>query len=129
MRIHHYGLATENLERSIKVFEALGYEAGDPVLDPIQKVRVAFVSYKEELPIELVCDDEAGGPTTGFLSKVGSGLYHMCYEVDNIEETITALRPKGFLLRHKPVEAAAYGGRRIAWLYSSDIGLIELLEV
>ncbi|MDY6987193.1 MAG: VOC family protein [Thermodesulfobacteriota bacterium] len=129
MRMHHYGLATENLERSMKVFEALGYEVSDPVLDPVQKVRVAFVSRKEELPIELVCDSESGGPTTGILSRVGSGLYHVCYEVDNIEETITALRAKGFLLRHKPVEAVAYNRRRIAWLYSRDIGLIELLEL
>jgi len=128
MHIHHYGLATKNLERSMEVFRSLGYEIGEPVFDSIQKVEVAFVFLEGEHPIELVCDQEAGGPTSEILSKVGSGLYHVCYEVDNIEQMVTTLRQKGFLLKHKPVKATAFNDRKIAWLYNRDIGLVELLE-
>lgn len=128
MHIHHYGLATKNLERSMEVFRSLGYQVSEPVFDPVQHVKVAFVHRKGEHPIELVCDSETGGPTSGILSKVGSGLYHICYEVDNIEQMITNLGQNGFLLRHKPVNAIAFDGRRIAWLYNRDIGLVELLE-
>ncbi|MCK4820463.1 VOC family protein [bacterium] len=128
MDVHHYGLATKNLERSIDVFRSLGYQVSKPVFDPVQQVKVAFVFRKGEHPIELVYDSEAGGPISGIVSKVGSGLYHICYEVDNIEQTIATLRHKGFLLRHKPVKATAFDGRRIAWLYNRDIGLVELLE-
>lgn len=128
MHIHHYGLATKNLERSMEVFRSLGYQVSEPVFDLVQQVKVAFVFREGEHPIELVCDSEAGGPTSGILSKVGSGLYHICYEVDNMKQMITTLRHRGFLLRHKPVKATAFDGRRIAWLYNRDIGLVELLE-
>lgn len=129
MRIHHYGLATRDLENSMEAFRSLGYAVSEPVSDFFQKVRVAFVSREGEHPIELVCDSEAkGGATRNILSKVGSSFYHVCYEVDDLEQMIATLRQKGFLLRHDPVSATAFHGRRIAWLYNRDIGLVELLE-
>ena len=82
----------------------------------------------QEAMIELVCDVDANGPTHRIVSKTGNGLYHICYEVDNLEETIMKLRDKGFLLRHAPVPAVACDGKRIAWMYNRYIGLIELLE-
>jgi methylmalonyl-CoA/ethylmalonyl-CoA epimerase len=128
MRIHHYGLATKNIERTVGVFRSLGYQVSEPVFDPLQKVNIVFVKHDAETPIELVCDSEPSGPTTGLFSKIGSSLYHICYQVDNIEKMIQALRQQGFLLRHKPVPATAFKGKRIAWLYNQDIGMIELLE-
>jgi methylmalonyl-CoA/ethylmalonyl-CoA epimerase len=128
MEIHHYGLATKDLKRSAEVFRSLGYQVSEPIFDPIQRVEVSLVSRENEYAIELVCDSGTGGPTSGFLSKVGSGLYHICYEVDDMDEMIGILRAKRFLLKQKPVKATAFEGRRIAWLYNRDIGLIELLE-
>ena len=128
MRIHHYGLATNNLDQAMEAFRSLGYQVNEPVLDPIQRVKVALASREGEHPIELVCDDEGGGQVRGILSKSGSGLYHICYEVDQLEETIATLRAKGYLLLHKPTPATAFDKRRIAWLYNRNIGLIELLE-
>ena len=129
VNVHHYGLATNNLERCAKVFLALGYQVSEPIFDPVQHVKVAFVIRDEGVPpIEIVCDSETGGPTGEILSKLGSGLYHICYEVDHIEHAIETLRNMGFLLRHKPVKATAFNGKRIAWLYNRDIGLVELLE-
>jgi len=128
LTVHHYGLATDNLERSLETMAALGYKVGNITYDAIQKVRVAFVSRNEETMIELVCDADENGPTRRFLSQIGNGLYHICYEVDNIEEATKKLREEGFLLRHAPVPAVACGGRKIAWMYNRTIGLIELLE-
>jgi methylmalonyl-CoA/ethylmalonyl-CoA epimerase len=128
VRAHHFGLATDDLARSIETLRSLGYHVGEITLDPIQRVRVAFASRPEEAMIELVCDVDANGPTHRIVSKTGNGLYHVCYEVDSLEETILKLRDRGFLLRHAPVPAAACDGKRIAWMYSRYIGLIELLE-
>lgn len=128
MKIHHYGLATDNLEKSIETLRSLGYQVGDITLDPIQKVRVAFASRPPEAMIELICDVDANGPTHHMISKTGNGLYHICYEVNDIEETVKELRDEGFLLRHSPVPAAAFEGNKIAWMYNRYIGLIELLE-
>jgi methylmalonyl-CoA/ethylmalonyl-CoA epimerase len=128
LRVHHFGLATDNLERSIEALRGLGYDVGEITLDSVQKVRVAFASRQHEVAIELICDAGADGPTKGFIAKAGNGLYHICYEVDNIEEAAKKLREEGFLLRHAPVPAAACGGKKIAWMYNRYIGLIELLE-
>jgi len=128
IRVHHYGLATDNMEQSIESLRSLGYHVGEIMLDPIQKVHVAFASRHQETMIELICDATADGPTHCLVSKTGNGLYHICYEVDNLEETMMKLRDQGYLLRHAPVSAVACDGRRIAWMYSRYLGLIELLE-
>lgn len=128
LRVHHYGLATDNLEQSMATLASLGYRLGEIVFDPIQKVRVAFASRQDEAMIELICDVDENGPTRRMVTASGNGLYHICYEVDNMEETILSLRGNKFLLMHAPVPAEGCGGRRIAWMYNRYVGVIELLE-
>ena len=88
MKIHHYGLATTDIQQSVKIFSLFGYKISDPIFDPIQKVKAVFILREGEIPIEIICDSETDGPTSGFIAKVGSGLYHICYEVEEIEDTI-----------------------------------------
>ena len=128
LTVHHYGLATDSLERSIETLRSLGYRVGEIILDPVQKVRVVFASRPQEAMIELICDVDEKGPTSRIVSKTGNGLYHICYKVDNLEEKIMKFRDKGFLLLHAPVPATACNDKRIAWMYNRYIGLIELLE-
>jgi len=128
-KVHHYGLATNDLQRSLDVFQSLGYKLeGDIFLDPIQKVKLVFVSRQEEPLIEIICDLDETGPTKNIIAKSGNGFYHICYEVNNIGESIERFKELGFMLRHKPVPATAFRGRNIAWMYNRFIGLIELLE-
>jgi len=127
MKIHHYGLATRDFDQTVNVFKSLGYHVSERVEDPIQKVALAFVQCQGHC-IEIVCDLDAQGPTGAMVKKNGSGLYHICYEVERLEAKIEELQTQGFLLRHEPVPAAAFNGRRIAWLYHVYLGLIELLE-
>jgi methylmalonyl-CoA/ethylmalonyl-CoA epimerase len=128
LQVHHYGLATGDLEASARTLEALGYHVGDRIVDPIQCVRLAFARRGAEAPIELVTDVDEGGPTGRIVAKGGNGFYHVCYEVADLEQTVAALRPNGFLLLRAPVPAVAFDGRRIVWMYSRSIGLVELLE-
>lgn len=128
LKIHHYGLATANLEQSMATLRSLGYQVGEITFDPIQNVRLAFAARPPEAMIELIADFDANGPTHHFISKTGNGLYHICYEVDDLDETIMSLRNMGFLLRQAPVPATAFDGKRIAWMYNRYIGLIELVE-
>ena len=125
---HHYGLATNNLQQSMDVFHSLGYCIGDVMIDPIQKVKLVFASRPGEPMIEIICDLDAHGPTGKIISGSRNGFYHICYEISNIEKSIEKFRNEGFLLRHKPVVAASFQGRRIAWMYNRSIGLVELLE-
>ena len=126
--IHHYGFATSDLEQSIIAFRSIGFHVDDIVIDPVQNVRIAFASHPINATIELISDIDEFGPTSHFISKNGNGLYHICYEVNNLDETIKLLRENSFLLRHPPVHAVALNNRRIAWMYNRYIGLFELLE-
>ena len=129
LKVHHYGLATNDLQRSLEVFRSLGYKPeGDIFIDPIQKVKLLFVSRPGEPLIEIICDVDDSGPTKNIISKSGNGFYHICYETSDIEASIESFKQKGFMLRHKPVPATAFGGRRITWMYNRSIGLVELLE-
>jgi methylmalonyl-CoA/ethylmalonyl-CoA epimerase len=127
-KVHHFGLASNNLEKSMEVLRSLGYQIGETTFDPVQKATIAFASRPQATMVEIVCDADSDGPTGRIISKTGSGFYHICYEVDNIEKTIAGLRQLGFLLRHAPVPAVACGDRKIAWMYNRHVGLVELLE-
>ena len=63
-----------------------------------------------------------------FLAK-GIGAYHICYEVSDLEKTLEDVRASGCVLISAPVPAAAFEGRRIAWLSTPTRHLVELLEV
>lgn len=128
VKVHHYGLATNNIKESIKTFEALGFAAGQTHIDPKQNVQLTFISCGHGPLIELISDLDDNGPTRKMIEKSGNGLYHICFEVDDMEAAINSFREEGYLLRHKPVEAVAFNGRKIAWMYNRSIGLVELLE-
>jgi catechol 2,3-dioxygenase-like lactoylglutathione lyase family enzyme len=67
-------------------------------------------------------------PVFRFLRDKGAGLHHVCYEVDNIEEYLAKMRLQGAVIAKRPKPATAFGGRRIAWVITSERFVIELLE-
>jgi methylmalonyl-CoA/ethylmalonyl-CoA epimerase len=52
----------------------------------------------------------------------------VCYEVADLEEQLVEFRSRSALIVKRPKPAVAFGGRRIAWLITSEKLLIELLE-
>jgi methylmalonyl-CoA/ethylmalonyl-CoA epimerase len=48
--------------------------------------------------------------------------------VDNLEQALAAARSLGALITRQPMPAIAFGGRRIAWIYTRNRLLIEYLE-
>lgn len=131
MKLHHYGYAVKSIEKSFKEFEKLGYRATTEVItDPIQGVHLLFLSNDTDHLIELVSpiDEEKESPVTKILQKNGPSLYHICYEVDSLEEAIKDLKSKRFVVVLNPTPAVAFNNRRISFLYNSHLGLIEILE-
>jgi len=58
----------------------------------------------------------------------GGGLHHICYEVDSLDSQVRASRAAGCLVVKNPLPAVAFGGRRIAWVYTPEKLLVEYLE-
>ncbi len=114
----HIGIAVRSIEDVTKTDKK--------TKDDTQKVCVSFfdsAGVRFEL-VEPACDNS---PVTRLL-KNNQSLYHVCFRVPDINASIKVSRNKGFHLVSGPVPAAAFGGKKIAWLFSKTLGLVELVE-
>ncbi len=129
--LHHIGCVVDSIDARIAGYRvALGAVAVTPTVeDPIQRVRVAFLTLPTEgaLQFELVEPATADSPVRAALAK-GGGLHHVCYQVDELEVQIAALTSARGMLIRRPQPAVAFGGRRIAWMRTHEGLLIEYLE-
>jgi methylmalonyl-CoA/ethylmalonyl-CoA epimerase len=118
-KLHHIGLVVKNIQK-------LELEDTKETIDPVQKVKVAFV-FVSGLPIELIEPVGRSSPAANSLKK-NNKLVHMCFEVDSIESAIKAGKENKFRVLSDPVPAEAFEKRNIAWLFHDTWGLVELVE-
>ena len=129
--LHHIGFVVADIRSGMDAFvTSLGVTwDGTIFADPHQKVQVAFLTTRlGDAQIELVAPDGPDSPVLRFLNDNGGGMHHVCYEVDDLEKQIAALKSRGALIMRRPKPAVAFEGRRIAWVLTREKLLIELLE-
>lgn len=127
MEIHHIGYAVKDIEKSLIKFEELGYcKETEVIRDESRKVYIQFLN-KGGYRIELISSMEANSPIDKIVKR-GAAPYHVCYETENLEEKIDELIKTGYILVEKPSKAVAINNRRVAFVFSKDTGLLELLE-
>jgi methylmalonyl-CoA/ethylmalonyl-CoA epimerase len=128
---HHVGFVVGSIEHAAEAFaRSIGAEwDGVIVHDPNQTVRVSFFCSKEagDPLFELIEPVGDGSPVLA-LAKRGGGLHHVCYLVDSMERKLEESRAQRSLILRPPIPAVAFGGRRIAWIYTRQKLLIEYLE-
>ena len=117
-KFHHIGL-------SVKSITSLFPDA-KPVIDTIQKVKVAFMNL-QGTTIELLEPLDETSPIYNNL-KNNNKLCHICFEVSNIDNAINNGKKKGFHVIQKPVPAVALGNRKVCFLFHSDYHIVELLQ-
>lgn len=110
-------------------YAAFGYQASPVIEDKIQRVYICFLT-KENFPrIELVEPVDEQSSVNKLLKKNGVAPYHVCYEVDNIDEAVDELVDiQGYIPLFRPVEAIALDNRMICYLYRKETGFIELVN-
>lgn len=130
LRIHHVGVAVTDIESAAEVYRANGYLCSEKVFDPIQNVNICFAEKPDELRAELIAPAGENSPVSEILKKSGGEpeVYHLCYAVTDIKQIITDLRKERWLLVRPPVNAVACDNAKVAFLFSKEGGLIELLE-
>jgi methylmalonyl-CoA/ethylmalonyl-CoA epimerase len=129
-RFHHVGFIVSSIAQTIDGFERSLQATWDGTVfdDPIQKVKVAFLSTGAgEAQIELVEPAGEGSPVSRFLA-LGGGLHHLCYEVDDLDLHLAGMRKRRAMIVRKPQPAVAFGGRRIAWVITAEKLLLEFVE-
>lgn len=130
-RFHHIGQAVADIGRHIAEFlkPAFGdLPISEAVADPIQRVRVCFVTMPGGVTVELVQPHGEHSPVRDIVGSSRGGLYHVCYEVPDLDRAVAALRRLRCLPLGRPVPAVAFDGRRIVFLITPQRDLIELLE-
>ena len=129
MKFNHIGVAVRDINKSIKHYsECLGWvKLSDIVYDSIQKVKICFMIDNSNICYELIEPAYSDSPVTNVLNRKSS-IYHTCYEVDDIEESVKELSANGFIQISNIEEAIAFDNRRIVFLVNRDNLIIELLE-
>jgi methylmalonyl-CoA epimerase len=127
-RIHHVAVVVRSIEESTALYaDQLGL-ALETVMDvPDDRVRIAFLGVGES-KVELV---EPTDDTTGvarFLEARGEGFHHVCFEVENVAETLLRLEIDGVQLIDTQPRKGAEGP--VAFLHPKSCHgvLVELIE-
>ena len=130
MKFHHIGIIVNNIQDSLGEFSKFVKfdEISIPTLVGSQKVNVCFMKIGE-LRIEFIEPINNESPVKKFLEK-GGGFNHICFEVDNLSETINEIVEKGGRLIVAPVEG--FEGKQIAFVLlnmkKTNLNLVELVE-
>ncbi len=106
-KINHIGVAVKNLDKAIEIYrDKLGLEFKGTEVVEDQKVKVAFFKIGET-NIELVSPISDDSPIAKYLENNREGIHHICYEVDDINETLRLLKEKGVkLINEEPRKGA-----------------------
>lgn len=129
MKLHHVGIVTKDLQKCMKLYEALGYAELKVVEDPVQKASIALMQRPGEPLIELISPTSEQSPAWKWLQRITAGTYHICYQTPSLDETIPFMKEHGFSVIMNPVPAVAFDNRRVAFLWSVLTGLVELVEL
>lgn len=124
---HHIGIACHSLDADERAFSALGYAPeGSDVVDTIQGVRARFLTGPGPR-IELVANLAEPGVLSGWLKK-GAKIYHLAYEVSDLDESLGTLACFQAKELGEPVPGIAFGMRRLCFCLLANLVLIELIE-
>ena len=80
--------------------------------------------------IELLSAEGPQSPVNGWMAENGESLWHLCFEVEDIDEAVAELKAKGVKLQTDEPKPG-HGGSRIVFLDPSATGnvLVELAEI
>lgn len=124
MVFDHIGIACVNIEEMLvylkKFFQINAIS--EIIYDPQQDATLCMVTLQDATRIELI-----SGEVVRSVLKKRVYLYHTCYCVDDLEETIQELVLAGSVIISEPKPAILFSNARVAFL-TSELGMIELLE-
>jgi len=127
-RVAHIAVAAEQLEAAQAVFGDL---LGLPLLTQdrfASGTRMAMYSAGETY-LELLQSDKPDSGTNRWIAERGEGLFHICLEVEDIDEALAELAAKGVRIHPRsPRHSAA--GHPVAFLDPDTTGglLLELTQ-
>ena len=128
-RIDHVGVATEDLDAAIALYEgSLGMPVAHRETVESQGVEAVLLDVGEG-HVELLRPLGPDTPVGKYLASKGPGLHHVAYAVSDIDETLSSLKESGVrLIDEEPRQGIR--DSRVAFLHPKATGgvLTELVE-
>ncbi len=126
-KISHIGIAVQNLDENVHLYrDVLGMEFLGTEEVEEQKVKVAMFKIGESR-IELLEPTADDSPIAKFLASRGQGMHHICYEVDDVDDSLQQVADSGVMLIDKESRRGA-GNAKVGFLHPKSTGgvLVEL---
>ncbi len=127
-KIHHIAVVVADLDKSLVFWRDM---LGLPVelILPIEqdRVTIAFLTVGES-KVELVQPTDEATGVARFLAARGEGFHHVCFEVDNVSETLMRLEMDGMELIDTVARKGAEGPVAFIHPRSCHGVLVELIE-
>ena len=132
LRLTHLGWAVRSIEAALPAFLLLGFQSEGVICDDSRRgVRILFMKHADSQRIELIEPSHDHSPVSALLNKSGPTPYHVCFSLsrNSWENQREAFKKAGFFEISAPTAAPALGGQDVIFLFSKDIGLVELLFI
>ena len=81
MLFHHFGLATNNREKSEAFLIKSGYKKKSSYIEKRQKVSLSFFVSKGKPTIEVITPLSKKSPINSYLNKFDAIFYHICFKI------------------------------------------------
>jgi methylmalonyl-CoA/ethylmalonyl-CoA epimerase len=129
MRIHHVGVAVDDLEAAIELYTTIfGAELTHRATNEKDGLAAAFLR-AGEAEVELLTPLREDTPVGKFLAKRGPGLHHIAVAVPDIDKALADARAHGLELIDQEPRIGLHG-TRIAFVHPKSVGgvLTEFVE-
>lgn len=128
--LDHVAIATDDLEKSVKIFTDLGlcFSEEREVVDE-QKVKTAFAHIDLNAHIELLEPTDSESSIQKFIDKNGPGIHHLCFRVKDVKLKQEELINKGFRMIYPEPKIGA-GNCLVNFIHPKSTGgvLVEISQ-
>lgn len=127
-KVHHVGIVVRDMEQAMRFYrDTLGLHVHKLETIQEQGVKAALLNVGDS-EIELL---EPVVPDTGvarYLERRGEGLHHICFQVDDVESDLEALKQRGTEMIDQATRIGLAG--RICFIHPNamDGALVELCQ-
>lgn len=127
-RVEHIAIAVDSIAESARMLrDTFGIEVEYEEERPTTRLAMLPIG---ETYLELLQGNGPDSAVTRWIESKGTGLFHICFEVADIDAALAELKQKGVKLRDE-TPRIGHGGSRIAFIDPACTGnvLIELAEL
>ncbi len=127
-KVHHVGIVVRDMEQAMTMYrDVLGLRVHKLETIEEQGVLAALLTLGDS-EIELLQPIVADNGVARYLERKGEGLHHICFQVDDVERDLSALKDRGTEMIDQTTRVGLAG--RICFLHPNamDGALIELCQ-